>query len=51
MKQGRPDAAKKILKKTLKAVHKKQCKNHCVFTIRVERLKNFENVFCYSILL
>ena len=28
MKQGRPDAARKILEKSLKAVHKKQRKNH-----------------------
>ena len=27
MKQGRPDAARKILEKSLKAVHKKQRKN------------------------
>ena len=28
MKQGRPDAARKVLEKSLKAVNKKQCKNY-----------------------
>ena len=29
MKQGRPDAARKVLEKSLKAVLKKQRKNEC----------------------
>ena len=28
MKQGRPDAARKVVEKSLKAVNKKQCKNY-----------------------
>ena len=28
MKQGRPDAARKVLEKSLKTVNKKQCKNY-----------------------
>ena len=29
MKQGRPDTVRKVLEKSLKAVHKKQRKNEC----------------------
>ena len=38
MKQSRPDAARKILEKSLKAVNKKQRKNQCIYSYNLYKL-------------